>query len=71
MIPLIKKKSKPTSFCYGNVSPGKCGAHFGDHWSRMSTDERKYVGAQDTNHSIKLADEFFENVAKFEQWGTT
>jgi hypothetical protein len=31
----------------------------------MSTDKRKYVAAQDTNHSIKLADEFFENVAKF------
>jgi len=30
-----------------------------------------YFGAQGTNHSIKLADEFFENVAKFEQWGTT
>ena len=37
----------------------------------MSTDKRKYVGAQDTNHSIKLADEFFENVAKFEQWRTS
>jgi hypothetical protein len=31
----------------------------------MSSDKRKYVGAQDTNHCIKLADEFFENVAKF------
>jgi hypothetical protein len=37
----------------------------------MSTDKRKYVGAQDTNQSITLADEFFENVAKFEQWGAT
>jgi hypothetical protein len=32
----------------------------------MSTDKRKYVGAQEANHSIKFADEFFENVAKFE-----
>jgi len=32
----------------------------------MSTDKRKYVGVHDTNHSVKLADEFFENVAKFE-----